>query len=168
MAQVLSKVEHPTPRRLMASFHWRTQIEEGFLPTIPRWRALIRDLSFWERLVSQTLCKFVRRAASQWLHLSTKQRHRLFWIQIERCDPANESPVGPRVLPYTVWVSRTARHFPPERRRSHVRPLPALPFAPPLRQPTPFLAQKKDGWHNITADANTPRSDIFQQRYDTA
>ena len=119
MAQVLSKVEHLSPLRLMASFHWRTMIEEGFLPTIPRWRALIRDLSFWERMVRQTLCKFVRRAASQWLHLSTKQRHRRFWIQIERCDPANESPVGPRVMgEYTVWVSRTARRSPPERRRS--------------------------------------------------
>ena len=123
MAQVLSKVEHLTPLRLLDSFCWRTMIEEGFLPTIPRWRALIRDLSFWERLVSQTLCQFARKAASQWLHLSTelstKQRHRLFWMQIERGDPASESPVGPRVLPYTVWVSREARPSPPERRRSH-------------------------------------------------
>ena len=145
MAQALSKDAFLTPLRLMASFHWRTLIEEGFLPTIPRWRALIRDLSFWERLVSQTFCRFVRKAASQWLHLSTKQRHRLFWIQIERCDPASESPVGPRVLQYTVWVSRKARPSPPARRRSHVHPLPALPFSPPLRRPTPFLAHKKDG-----------------------
>ena len=145
MAQPLSKEAYFTPLRLMASFHWRTLIEEGFLPTIPRWRALIRDLSFWERLVSQTFCRFVRRATSQWLHLSTKQHHRLFWIKIERYDPLSEIPVGPRALPYTVWVSRKARPSPPARRRSHVHPLPALPFSSSsLQAITPF-AQKNDG-----------------------
>ena len=108
-------------------------------------RALIRDLSFWERLVSQTLCRFVRRAASQWLHLSTKQRHRLFWIKIERYDPARETPVGPRVLPYTVWVSRKARPSPPARRTSHVHPLPALPFSSSSLQAIIPYAHKNDG-----------------------
>ena len=106
----LSKEAFCTLFHMMASFHWRTLIAEGFLPTIPRWRALITDLNFWQRLVSKSLCRFVRRAASRGLHLTTKQRRRLFWIRIERCDPARETPVGPRAIPYTVWVSREARH----------------------------------------------------------
>ena len=145
MAQALSKEAYFTPLRLMASFHWRTLIEEGFLPTIPRWRALIRDFIFWERFVSQTLCRFVRRAASQWLHLFTKQHHRLFWIKIERYDPARETPVAPRAFPYTAWVSRKARPFPPARRRSHVHPVFALPFFSSSPPAISLFAQKNDG-----------------------
>ena len=60
MAQAHSKEAFFTPLRMMASFHWRTLIAEGFLPTIPRWRALITDLNFWQRLVSKSLCRFVQ------------------------------------------------------------------------------------------------------------
>ena len=120
MAQALSKEAFFAPFRMMASFHWRTLIADGFLPTIPRWRAPITDLNFWQRLVSKSLCRFVRKASSRWLHLATKQRRRLFWSRLERCDPARETPIGPRAIPYTVWVSREARHSPPSRRRSYV------------------------------------------------
>ena len=41
MAHSLSKEAFFSPSRMMASFHWRTLIEEGFLPTIPRCKALI-------------------------------------------------------------------------------------------------------------------------------
>ena len=64
MAQALSKEEFLTPPRLMECIHWRTLVEEGILPTVPRWRGILRDLRFWERLVTQTLCRFARKADS--------------------------------------------------------------------------------------------------------
>ena len=130
MAQALSKEEYLTPPRLMECIHWRTLIEEGCLPTVPRWRGILRDLRFWERLVTQTLCRFARKAASQWIHLSTElsteQRHRLFWRQIERGDPKCETPVGPRAHPYTVEAFAPARLSPPVRKRPYVHQLAAL------------------------------------------
>ena len=123
MAQALSKEEFLTPPRLMECIHWRTIVEEGILPTVPRWRSILRDLCFWERLVTQTLCKFARKAASQWIHLSTElsseQRYRLFWWNIERGDPKRETPVGPRAHPYIAEVLAPPRISPPVRRRRY-------------------------------------------------
>ena len=147
MAQALSKEEYLTPLRLMECIHWRTLSEEGCLPTVPRWLGILRDLRFWERLVTQTLCRFARKAASQWIHLSTElsteQRHRLFWMQIERGDPKRETPVGPRAHPYTVEAFAPARLAPPVRRRPYVQQLAAPHFSPHLQQPSPFFARKR-------------------------
>ena len=123
MAQALSKEEFLTPPRLMECIHWQTLVEEGFLPTVERWRSILRDLRFWERLVTQTLCRFARKAASQWIHLSTElsseQRYRLFWWHIERGDPKRETPVGPRAHPYIAEALAPPRISPPVRRRRY-------------------------------------------------
>ena len=79
---------------MMASVHWRILIEEGYLPTIPKWKALITDLRFWQRLVEKTLCRHARKASSRWQYLTAKQSDRLFWRGLER-DPANETAVAP-------------------------------------------------------------------------
>ena len=70
MAQALSKEEYLTVSNLMEREHWGTFIEEQILPTVPLWRTMMTNLRFWERLVTQTLCRFARKAAAQWTHLS--------------------------------------------------------------------------------------------------
>ena len=136
MAQALSKEEFLTVSNLMERDHWCTFIEEQILPTVPLWRSLMKNLRLWERLVTQTLCRFARKAASQWSHLSTElsteRRHRLFWIQIERSDPAREIPVRPRCLPYLVEARVPRRLSPPVRRRHYAHFLAALQFSTPL------------------------------------
>ena len=72
MAHTFSKVACFSPARMMASVHWRILIEEGYLPTIPRWKALIIDLRFWQRLVEKTLCRHARKASSRWQYLTAK------------------------------------------------------------------------------------------------
>ena len=123
----------------MERTHCRTLIEEGVLPTVPRWRSLVRDLRFWKRLVAQVLCRFALSAASRWFDistsLSTQQRRRKFWLCYERSDPACETPVRPRSHPYTVEALAPARFSPPVRRRHYVRQLHALRFSPLLSQP---------------------------------
>ena len=132
MAQALSKEEFLTVSNLMERDHWCTFIEEQILPTVPLWRSLLKNLRFWERLVTQTLCRFARKAASQWSHLSTElstqRRHRLFWIQTERSDLAREIPVRPRCLPYLVEARVPRRLSPPVGRRHYAQLLAALQF----------------------------------------
>ena len=71
MAQALSKEEHLTVSNLMEREHWDILIEEQIIPTIPLWRTLMTNLRFWERLVTQTLCRFAQKATALWSHLST-------------------------------------------------------------------------------------------------
>ena len=147
MAQTMSKEEHLTVSNLMEREHWCTLIEEQGIPTIPLWRALMRNLRFWKRLVGQTLCRATRKAVAQWYHLahrlsatlrgqvrasvlwshlsaelSTAHRVRLFWLYVERSDPAWEDPVPPRRLPYFAEALVPRRLSPPVKRRHRVQP----------------------------------------------
>ena len=70
MAQTMSKEEHLTVSNLMEREHWCTLIEERGVPTVPLWRAFMRNLRFWKRLVGQTLCRATRKAVAQWNHLA--------------------------------------------------------------------------------------------------
>ena len=123
MAQALSKEEHLTVSNLMEREHWDTLIEEQLIPTVPLWRTLMTNLRFWERLVTQTLCRFAQKATAQWTHLSTElsseQRCRLFWWYAERGDPGIETPVGPRTHPYYAEAFAPPRISPPGRRRRY-------------------------------------------------
>ena len=104
MAHALSKVACLSPARMMASVHWRILIEERYLPTIPKWKALITDLRFWQRLVKKTLCRHARKVSSRWQYLTAKQSDRFFQRRLER-DPANETAVAP-AAPASSTLSR--------------------------------------------------------------
>ena len=112
MAHALCKEAFFSPARMMASVHWRTLIEEGVLPTIPGWKALITDLRFWQRLVGKTLCRHARTASSRWQYLAAKQSGRLFWSRLERDDPANETAFTPGTIMCTVWICTGRKTFP--------------------------------------------------------
>ena len=110
MAHSLSKEAFSSPARMMASFHWTTLIEEGFFSTIPRWKALITDLSFWQRLVGKTLCRHARKASSRWQYFAAKQRRRFFWSKLERDDLAKETPVAPRAIHHVYGLDLHAKN----------------------------------------------------------
>ena len=126
----------------------------------------MRELSFWERLVSQTLCQFARKAASQWIHLSTelsaKQRHRLFGMQIERGDPASESPTG--LESSHIRYGSPEQHVPPHQRGEDPTCTHYLRFLIHIFSASHTLsAQKKDGEHIIAyrRHHHTTISDIY-------
>ena len=146
MAQTMSKEEHLTVSNLMEREHWCTLIEEWGVPTVPLWRAFMRNLRFWKRLVCRTLCSTSRKAVAQWDHLakglslalrgqekatvlwthlsaelSMAHRVRLFWLCFERSDVASEDSVPPRRLPYFAQPLVPRRISPPVRRRQHTQ-----------------------------------------------
>ena len=82
---------------MISSIHWGMLIEDGFLPTIPRWRTLIATLRFWQCLTEKTLCPHARKASARWQALSAKQRVRIFWKKIERY-PTAETAIALVVL----------------------------------------------------------------------
>ena len=142
----MSKEEYLTVSNLMDREHWCTLIEEWGVPTVPLWRAFTRNIKFWKRLVTRTLCSTSRKAVAQWDHLaeglslarrgqekatvlwthlsaelSMAHRVRLFWLCFERSDVTSEDSVPPRRLPYFAQPLVPRRISPPVRRRQHTQ-----------------------------------------------